>query len=440
MKKILIVDDAPFMLKMASRILSEKYETICASSGSEAIQLYQTEKPDMILSDLIMPEMNGLELHHHLTEKYGKSVPFMYMTADEREETESLGLEAGALDYIRKPFKADILLRRIDNIMRQLDNLDQLKGLQLVAKTDPMTGLLNKSFAQKTLTELCRKATGTLMMIDLDSFKLVNDLFGHEMGDRVLIRFAEILRSVIRSSDVAGRMGGDEFIAFCHDFGDESLVAARSEKINRELLSSAKEYMGEDMNIPLGASIGAVVIPNEGTEFAELYKKADKALYHVKKNGKHGYAFYRDHALRRLSHEENDASLAELHNILGERNRQKGAYELDFESFRALYRFLVRSMESSPYDAELALFSFDAAAPTDAVELFGSYLRQTLRRSDTYTKNGFQYIVLLPKAGADHGESVIRRIISGWAKLENKVPVDCVHEPFSFAEPLLKNE
>ena len=203
MKKILIVDDAQFMQKVTSGILSEKYETVCASSGPEAMELYEAEKPDMVLSDLIMPQMTGLELQRLLTEKYDEHIPFMFMTADEREENESLGLEAGAMDYIRKPFKPEVLLRRVDNIMRHVENLRQIQGLKVVAETDPMTGLLNKAFVTKTLTELCPKDIGTLMMVDLDSFKLVNDLYGHGMGDRILIRFAEILKSVIRSSDVA---------------------------------------------------------------------------------------------------------------------------------------------------------------------------------------------------------------------------------------------
>ena len=431
MKKILIVDDAQFMQKVTSGILSEKYETVCASSGPEAMELYEAEKPDMVLSDLIMPQMTGLELQRLLTEKYDEHIPFMFMTADEREENESLGLEAGAMDYIRKPFKPEVLLRRVDNIMRHVENLRQIQGLKVVAETDPMTGLLNKAFATKTLTELCPKANGILMMVDLDSFKLVNDLHGHGMGDRILIRFSEILRSVIRSSDVAGRMGGDEFIVFCRDIRDEALVAEKSAAINAQLLASAKEFMGEDMNIPLGASIGAVLVPDEGTEFSDLYKKADKALYTVKQNGKHGYAFFHQHEAPSAAeaHKETAGSLAAARMILEERNRQKGAYELGFENFRTLYRFIVRSMENYHYDAEFALFSFAADAPAAAVDSFGDLLRQTLRRSDVYTKSGkSQYMVLLPQPGADHGAGIIDRILSNWCSLDQNTPVTCEHE------------
>ena len=98
MRKILIVDDAKFMLKVTSMMLSSKYETVCASSGEEALELYEKEKPDMVLTDLVMPKMNGLELQQALLEKYQEQIPVMLMTADEREENETKSLEGGAMD------------------------------------------------------------------------------------------------------------------------------------------------------------------------------------------------------------------------------------------------------------------------------------------------------------------------------------------------------
>ena len=429
MKKILIVDDAQFMRKVTSSILSEKYETVCAASGEEALALYQAERPDLVLSDLIMPGMTGLELQHRLVEQYGGLIPFMFMTADEHEESESLGLEAGAMDYIRKPFKPEVLLHRVDNIMRHIESLRQIQGLKVVAETDPMTGLLNKAFATKTLTELCPRENGILMMVDLDSFKPVNDLYGHDMGDKVLIRFAEILRSVTRSSDIVGRMGGDEFIIFCRDIRDEALIAEKSRVINESVLTAARELMGDDMNIPIGASIGAVPVPDEGIEFNTLYKKADKALYSVKQNGKHGYAMFHDREASAASAvEESPAgSLAAARMILEERSRPKGAYELGFESFRTLYRFLVRAMENYHYEVEFVFFSFDGSTSPDVMDAFGEKLCQALRRSDICTRSGRQFMVLLPAPGADHGQTIIGRVLSAWTAASG-APVTCEHE------------
>ena len=225
MKKILIVDDMIVSLMMTENMLADQYETFCASSGKEAIEIFRKEKPDMVLSDLRMPGMSGYELQLALQEEYHKIIPFMFMTADPSEETESKGFDNGAMDFIRKPFRPDVLLRRIANIMQ---TVEQIQGLKKDAETDKLTGLLNKASSEKDLAELCKTATGALLMVDLDSFKLVNDIHGHAMGDKVLITFADILRSAVRSSDLIGRMGGDEFIAFCQGVHEENAIAQRT--------------------------------------------------------------------------------------------------------------------------------------------------------------------------------------------------------------------
>ncbi|MBQ9493615.1 MAG: diguanylate cyclase [Oscillibacter sp.] len=415
MKKILIVDDATFMRKVTSRALSVKYQILCASSGQEAVRIYEEERPDLILSDLYMPDMTGLELQRTLQDQYQRVVPFVFITSDEREENESRGLEAGAIDYIRKPFKPEVLLRRVDNAMRQIENAEQIRGLRTVLETDPMTGLLNKTFVQKTLSDVCAKETGVLMMIDLDSFKLVNDLYGHAMGDKVLIRFGEILRCIIRTSDVAGRVGGDEFIVFCRDVRDEALIEQKSLQINAMLLEAAKELMGADMNIPLGASIGAVMAPDEGTDFQTLSEKADKALYQVKQNGRHGYAVFRERFLSERKPDGGSHTMEGIRMILGERNRQRGAYALGFENFRIIYRFLVRTIENYHRKMELVLYTLNGDAET--IDRFGEILGRNLRRSDVYTKNGAnQYLVLLLEIQPDDIDIVQRRILTNWDK------------------------
>ena len=155
MQKILIVDDERIMLRIATKILSKDYEIICAGSGAEAIEIFRREKPDLVLSDLLMPGIDGYELQRILQEKSEEPVPIMFMTADEREESESKGFRLGASDYIRKPLKADVLLRRVKNI---LDRIDKIHGLTEAANLDLMTGLLNKTAAQKEISKLCEKS------------------------------------------------------------------------------------------------------------------------------------------------------------------------------------------------------------------------------------------------------------------------------------------
>ena len=422
-KKILIVDGEKKIRDSLRDMLSEFYEVVCASSGEEAVELYERERPDLILSDLNIQNMSGFDLQRILQEKRRELIPMMFMSAEANEENEIKGLEGGAFDYIRKPVKTETLLWRVGNIMR---HIDRIQTLQLAANTDPMTGLFQKSYARRVLKDLCARASGMLMMIDLDNFKLVNDLYGHAMGDRVLIRFAEILRSVIRGTDIAGRMGGDEFLIFCQDVRKESTVAEKTALINQMLLESAREYMGADMKIPLGASVGAVPVPEEGTDFAELYHKADRALYSVKQNGKHGWSVFRNASAQTESpNAPNADTLGQFSQILEERNRQPGAYKLDFDRFQTVFRYLVRSGENYHRPIQLALFTLTPCPQgrrkgrltPEAVERFSETLGASLRRSDAYTQSGpGQFLVIFAESNGENEKIILDRISANWER------------------------
>ncbi len=417
MKKVLIVDDMEVTREMAAYMLSSQYVTVCAASGQEAIDLYRTERPDMVLSDFHMPGMSGLDLQLALQKEYNTTIPFMFMTADKNEETETKGLDQGAMDFIRKPFNPDVLLRRIGNIMQ---TVDQINGLKKHASIDSLTGLLNKSSSEEELTAICRNATGALMMIDLDSFKLVNDIHGHAMGDKVLMTFADIIRAAVRPTDLVGRLGGDEFIAFCHGMLDEAGIAHKSEFINQRLVAAAKDLMGEDMNIPLGASIGCALVPQEGTNFKEVFKKADKALYIVKQNGKHGYKVFSEHHESETEADSHSASISHVEMILGERNQGEGALALPFESFRALYRFLCRTILIYEKPACILLFSLEKGESpslpiSKAAEELYDTIQKTLRKGDAVTQNGKnQILVLLTNTAYPELEHAVVRIRRNW--------------------------
>ena len=432
MRKILIVDDMMVSLMMTENMLADHYKTFCASSGEEAMKIYRQELPDMVLSDLRMPGMSGYELQTQLQEEYHEVIPFMFMTADHDEETESKGFDNGAMDFIRKPFRPDVLLRRVDNIMQ---TVEQIKGLKKNAQTDQLTGLLNKISSQIELTKVCEKSIGALMMIDLDSFKLVNDIHGHAMGDQVLVNFADILRSAVRPTDILGRMGGDEFVAFCQGIHDEQSIAAKSKFINERIVEMAKRLMGEDMNIPLGASIGCAFVPMSGTEFAELYQKADKALYGVKQNGKHGYGIFNEHEGEEEADANEIANLDQVEMILSERGADNKAFILPFESFRTVYRFLKRTRGDYSKMTCLLVFSLirhkegGKGNLKEAAEQFMSVLHETFRAGDAVTQNGNnQFFVLLTNTDAyRHVTSAVKRISDAWDVTES-----CAHFTFNY--------
>lgn len=430
-KKILIVDDEKISLMMTNHILASEYDTLCVSSGTEALEVYEKERPDLVLSDLRMPNMTGFELQMEIQERFNDAVPFIFMTADRDEETESVGLQQGAVDFIHKPFRADVLLKRIGNILRMIE---QISGLKKATATDPMTGLLNKTSAQSEISELCRKAPGALMMIDLDSFKPVNDLYGHSMGDKILIRFAEILQSAVRFTDITGRMGGDEFIAYCQNVSDESVVAEKAAYINEQILTSARSLMGEDMSIPLGASIGCVFVPDEGTDFQTLFQKADKALYNVKQNGKHGYEVYHEGSPEEHPEERRVTDIQNVFQILNERNMTKGAMNLPLEQFRIAYQFLARLVLNYKKEVWVLLFSMHqtgagAISLEEVSEQFLTVLQGSLRASDVITQNSKnQVLAILNETNRMNCEVVIERIMRNWNKAGADTGYDITYE------------
>ena len=425
MRKILVVDDEEMMRMIARRILSKNYEVVLANSGKEALEIYDRERPDLILSDLLMPEMNGFDMYKILQEKYGDSVRIMYMTADNTEDVEGKGFDLGADDFIRKPFRPDVLLRRVENIMA---NVEQISALTEEASIDKLTGLLNKASSARVLGDACAKETGVLMMVDLDSFKLVNDLYGHDMGDRVLKGFAEILCSNTEAKDVRCRVGGDEFMLFLKEVTDEKILTEMAERVNRQIVEMAKELMGEDMQIPLGVSFGGVFVPNQGRNYDTLTQKADKALYNVKKNGKHGIAFFREELAR--PKEEAIASIDELHRIrevLSERNVSDTMLRLEQDTFGVVYRFVLRYIRSYHSVAYMALITLQKKDPALDVatfdrmsEEFGDVIFHSLRKSDLMMQNRKnQYVLLLPELSEEYAESVFARIRNAWKESDH---------------------
>lgn len=431
MKKILIVDDVDILREMTAFMLEGQYETVCAASAKEAMEVYRKEKPDMVLSDFRMPGMTGYEMQIALQNEFHKKIPFMFMTSDRSEEVESKGFDNGAMDFIHKPFTPEVLQRRIANILR---TVDEIHDLTKTSTTDALTGLFNKGTSEEELKKICKKSHGSLMMIDLDSFKLVNDIHGHAMGDKILIAFADILRATMHSTDLIGRMGGDEFVAFCHGVHEESAIATKTKFINEKITEAAKKLMGEDMNIPLGASIGCVLVPQAGTDFVELYKKADKALYIVKQNGKHGYNIFNEDAPE--ENVETVVTLAQIEMILNERNKEPGAYIIPFESFRIIYRFLKRTRAGYGKTICIVLLALkrtnagEKSSLKQAGEKFIECLHDTFRRGDIVSQNGSnQFLVLLTNTDGHHDVTrALSRVIENWGNLPESKNFYFTHE------------
>ena len=424
-KWIIVVDDDTANLKMAGHILSKNNMRVTAlKSGRSFLDYVETNgMPDLVLLDIKMPEMDGFETLlklRELEEKKGlMKTPVIFLTADEDVDTETRGFEVGVSDFIRKPFNPDVLIRRLDNI---LSNSQEMQSLKSEATIDKLTGFLNKSATGVELSKMCSDTTGCLMMIDLDSFKLVNDIYGHEMGDKVLIAFADIIKDTVPSGSKFGRIGGDEFVSFAAGVTTEERVADITAKINADLVRKAKELMGDDMSIPLGASIGGIFVPRYGNEYNSLLKLADKSLYIVKKNGKHGYELY-DDDMEDETEGAQDLDIKALSEILGERSIQNVALQLDKDSFSPVYRYVIRYIIRHHINACKILFTLAPASGQatpeyhESVDEFGNHIRESLRKSDIFMRNRKnQYFVFLTDIRADSVDKVIGHILDSWHK------------------------
>ena len=421
-KWIIVVDDDTANLKMAGHILSKNNMRVTAFKSGSTFLDYVNDNgmPDLVLLDIKMPVMDGFETLGELRKLEQQrglmKTPVVFLTADEDVDTETRGFEVGVSDFIRKPFNPDVLLRRIDNIM---SNSQEMHDLKSEATIDKLTGFLNKGATGVELYKMCSGSTGCLMMIDLDSFKLVNDIYGHEMGDKVLISCSEVIREAVPAGSKCGRIGGDEFVAFAAGVNSEAIVSEISKKINDGITENAKKLMGDDMGIPIGASIGGIFVPRFGNDYSALLKLADKALYNVKKNGKHGYGLYDDDIENDNVTDLND--IRAISEILGERSIQDVALQLDKDSFSPVYRYVIRYIIRHHISACKVLFTLEPASGTrnsaffERVDEFGNHIRESLRKSDIFMRNSKnQYFVFLTDIRTDSIAKVISHILDDW--------------------------
>ncbi|MBQ8086411.1 MAG: diguanylate cyclase [Lachnospiraceae bacterium] len=438
---ILVIDDDVTNLKIAGNILSKNGMRVTALNSGQAMLDFIAEgnRPNLILLDILMPDMDGFEAYEKLRDYEDANsiseTPIVFLTAGDHKEYEIKGLELGALDFVKKPFEPNVLIHRIKNV---LNHTRKIKTLSVAASTDKLTGLLNKVSTNEYLKKICNENDGALLVIDMDNFKLVNDLYGHEEGDRILVAFASILKHHFRSHDIVGRIGGDEFVAFLKDLKDREVLKRVALGLNTKLHDAALNILGNDMNIPLGVSVGAIII-RKGTDYSEAFKKADKSLYAVKQNGKHGCSVYieEDSIVDFSKTEEKDIKKWDM--ILEERNVSNRALFLSQDSFSNVYRYMLRYVRRYDECAYKVLFtlvphngSIKEVEFNEITEYFGEILATTLRNSDIMMHGALnQFMLLLPMVSEDTIHSVIERIMDKWeeTKYSEKISIQFETEP-----------
>lgn len=299
-RRILVVDDDASSREIVSKALEyEGYQTRQCENGHEGLKVLHEWSPHLVLLDVNMPGLNGLETLARLRVR-DEYVSVIFVSADCQRDDVIRGLDAGADDYVCKPFDVMELMSRVRSQLRIKDLNDSLKRandrLKELVDIDDLTGLFNMRSLYKRLDfELDRarryNRSVSAIMMDLDHFKKVNDRHDHLFGSYVLAEVGKIIRANIRKVDFAARYGGDEFLVVLAEI---NLEGAKTFANRLRTRIAETTFKSDNFSIQLSASLGlALVNPTEVTVDARaLVRFADRALYKAKENGRNRVEIY----------------------------------------------------------------------------------------------------------------------------------------------------
>jgi len=299
---ILIVDDTDTNVEILCEFLDKEYEIMVSLDGAFALEIANDDKPDLILLDIMMPNMDGYEVCRRLKDnERTKDIPVIFITAKTDEESIEKAYEVGGIDYITKPFKPKELYARVKTQLKMQELIHNFEKsqeeLKLLASTDPMTKLYNRRYFSKIsehVIDLAKrdKTLASVIMLDIDKFKNINDTYGHNIGDEVIINLSVQLQELTRDSDVICRYGGEEFVILLPDTGSEgALVIAEKIREKVELLSLNIDKV---KNLKYTISIGVSEVNiSKDLNIEESLNRADEALYRAKQDGRNRVKSYR---------------------------------------------------------------------------------------------------------------------------------------------------
>src|SRR5919201_464644 len=335
--RFLVVDDIPANVKLLeARLSAEYFDVLTASNGAEALAICARAECDIILLDVMMPDIDGFEVCRRLKSNPATHfIPVVIVTALDSPSDRVRGLEAGADDFLTKPVSDVVLLARVRSLTRLKMMTDELRmraitSLEMgvndyllrpvdrnellarartqirkrrytdhlrynvqnsieMAITDALTGLHNRRYMESHLATLAEQASArgkplALMILDIDYFKAINDTYGHDAGDDVLREFAVRVRKSIRGIDLACRYGGEEFVIVMPET-DLHVAGMVAERLRRSIAGEPFAVHKGAKRIEVTISIGISTLEKKGEPIADVLKRADTALYRAKNQG-----------------------------------------------------------------------------------------------------------------------------------------------------------
>lgn len=293
--RVLVIDDDEVQSKLVLDALAKHYHVDQVTKVDDTMRVALEGAFDLILISTQLAEVDGLRLAMHLkTKEELRHIPMIILVDEEERDVMLKGLELGVNDYIALPVDSNELLARVQTQIRRKKFQDALKSNYQqtisMAITDGLTGLYNRHFLTTHMGNMLRQAQVSArpmaqLILDVDHFKKVNDTYGHDVGDQVLVKLGKIIIKCIRSADLAARYGGEEFVVLMPetDILDAAEVA---ERIRQSVERTPFEVNHAVKEINITVSIGVSHMRKDGDTSHDLHKRADQALYRAKENGR----------------------------------------------------------------------------------------------------------------------------------------------------------
>lgn len=290
---VVLADDDPSIRLMVRHVLeSEDFDIVEASDGLEAIKAVEKHHPALILLDAVMPGIDGFTTCQQIKEKGHTDIPVMMITGLDDDASVERAYEVGAIDFITKPIKWAVLKHRVKSVVAKV--IAERK-VQLLAYRDTLTDLPNRLlFADRLEQAVIRaersRTSMALMLIDIDDFKLVNDSFGHDAGDKLIKAVGHLISKSLRRADTIARLGGDEFAVIIEGIDSPDDAISIADNLTTILEHNVRL---DDQETYTSASIGISVYPDDGKDARTMLKNADTAMFRAKENGRHCFQFYK---------------------------------------------------------------------------------------------------------------------------------------------------
>ncbi|WP_036168210.1 diguanylate cyclase domain-containing protein [Massilia sp. 9096] len=289
-QKVLVADDDAMNRQVLAELLKPEYTVLLAKNGEQALERAQRHAPDLVLLDVMMPDMDGYEVLRRLrADPHTAASAVIFVSGMDRPEDEANGLMMGAADYIAKPFNATVVMARV---ALHLQLVRQRRMLERLANIDGLTELANRRrFDEVYATEWQRaRTTGaplSLALLDVDAFKQYNDRYGHPAGDRVLRALARAVTACLRRpADLAARYGGEEVVLLLPDT-DAVQARALMDQVGSAVAALQIPHAASHVASTLTVSIGGATLGASAFETAEdLFAAADRHLYQAKQDGR----------------------------------------------------------------------------------------------------------------------------------------------------------